>query len=111
MQSIYEKGTVSQVLKDLVGPFSVSNHVVYMDNFFTSGPLVEELAQDKIYVTSTIKQRAGFPESLKDLKLSKGSYACERVREIHATMFLRTVVPYVLLATSFQKQSMETQAA
>ena len=35
---------------DLVGTFSGSNHVVYMDYFFTSGPLVEELAQDKIYV-------------------------------------------------------------
>ena len=79
-KSIPEKGMVSQVVKDLVGPFSGSNHVVYMDNFFTSGPLVEELAQDKIYAAGTIKQRAvGFPESLKDLKLSKGSYACERV--------------------------------
>ena len=49
--------------KDLVGPFSGSNH---MDNFFTSGPLVEELDLDKIYVAGTIKQRAvGFPESLK----------------------------------------------
>ena len=34
------------------------NHVLYMDNCFTSGPLVEELAQDKIYVAGTIKQRA-----------------------------------------------------
>ena len=30
---------------------------VYMDNYFTSGPLVEELALDKIYVAGTIKQR------------------------------------------------------
>ena len=51
-----------------------------MDNYFTSGPLVEELAQDKIYVAGTIKQRAvGFPEGLKSVKLSKGNYACERV--------------------------------
>ena len=51
------------------------NHVVYMDNYFTSGPLVEELAQDKIYVAGTIKQRAvGFPEGLKSVKLSKGNY-------------------------------------
>ena len=39
-----------------------------MDNYFTSGPLVEELAQDKIYVSGTIKQRAvGFPEGLKSM--------------------------------------------
>ena len=51
--------------------------VLLMDNHFTSGPLVVELAQDKIYVTGTIKQRAvGFPEGLKSVNLSKGNYAC-----------------------------------
>ena len=54
-----------------------------MDDYFTSGPLVEELAQDKIYVAATIKQRAvGFPECLKSVKLSKGNYACERVQDM-----------------------------
>ena len=52
-------------------------------NYFTSGPLVEELAQDKIYVAGTIKQRAvGFPEGLKSVKLSKGNCACGRVGDI-----------------------------
>ena len=56
---------VARVVKDLVSPFSGLNHVVYIDNYFTSGPLVEELAQDKIYVAGTIKQRTvGFPEGL-----------------------------------------------
>ena len=49
-KSTSEKGMVARVVKDLVGPLSGLNHVVYMDNYFTSGPLVEELAQDKIYV-------------------------------------------------------------
>ena len=49
-----------------------------MDIFFNSGPLVEQLAEDKIFVAGTIKERAvGFPESLKGLKL--GDYASERV--------------------------------
>ena len=65
-QSTSEKGMVARVVKDLVGPLSGLNHVVYMDNYFISGPLVEELAQDKIYVAGTIKQRAvGFPEGLR----------------------------------------------
>ena len=51
-----------------------------MDNFFTSGPLVEQLAEDKIFIAATIKERAvGFPDSLNGLKLSKGDYASERV--------------------------------
>ena len=29
---------------------------VYMDNYFTSGPLVEELAQDKIYVQALLNK-------------------------------------------------------
>ena len=72
-KSASEKGMVGRVVKDLVGPLSGLNHVVDMDNYFTSGPLVEELAQDKIYVAGTIKQRAvGFPEGLKSV-----NYACE----------------------------------
>ena len=48
--------------------------------FLNSGPLVEQLAEDKIFVAGTIKERAvGFPDSLKGLTLSKGDYASERV--------------------------------
>ena len=82
-KSTSEKGMVARVVKDLVGPLSGLNHVLYMDNYFSSGPLVEELAQDKIYVVGTIKQRAvGDPEGLKSVKLSKSNYACERVGDI-----------------------------
>ena len=70
------KRMVTRVVKDLVGPFSgfSFNHVVYMDKYFTSGPPVEELAQDINYVAVTIKQRAvELPEGLKSVKLSKGN--------------------------------------
>ena len=46
-----------------------------MDNYFTSGPLV-----DNIY---DAEQRVvWFPEGLKNVKLSKGNYACLRVGDI-----------------------------
>ena len=35
-KSTSEKGMVTQVVKDLVGPFSGFNRVVYMDNYFTT---------------------------------------------------------------------------
>ena len=42
--------------------------------------LVERLAEDKIFVAGTVKERAvGFPDSLKGLKHSKSDYANERV--------------------------------
>ena len=85
-KSTSEKGVVTQIVKDLVGPFSGFNHIVYMENYFTSGPppppppLVEELAQTKFM---SLEQRAvGFPEGLKSVKLSKGNYASERVADI-----------------------------
>ena len=79
-----------------------------MDNYFTSGPLVEELAQDKIYVAGTIKQRAvGFPEGLKSVKLSKGNYACERVGDICYYVFEdRSRVCFV---SNVFPEAMETQ--
>ena len=63
---------------ELVSPFSGLNHVLYLDNFFTSGPLVSELYKEKIYVAGTIQQRAaGFPNNLKDTRPARGSYAME----------------------------------
>ena len=31
------------MVKDLVQPFGGSNHVLYCENYYSSGPLVEEL--------------------------------------------------------------------
>jgi len=44
---------------DLISPFSSSNHMVYMGNFFTSSPLVEQLAEENIFVAvlKYIKQK------------------------------------------------------
>ena len=61
-KSVAEKGMVFRVANDLTRPFTGYNHVLYMDIFFTSGPLVEQLAEDKIFVAGSIKERAvGFP--------------------------------------------------
>ena len=36
-----EKGLAKRVVGDLVAPFTGVNHVVYCDNFYSSGPLVK----------------------------------------------------------------------
>ena len=99
---------VARVVKDLVGPFSGLNHVVYMDNYFTSGPLVEELAQLFAYSASDIKFcPVGFPEGLKSVKLSKGNYACERVGDMRYYVFEdRSRVSFV---SNVFPEAMETQ--
>ena len=51
---------------------------------FTSGPLVEQLAEDNIFVAGTINERAvEFPGSLRGLKLSKRGYVSERVGDTY----------------------------
>ena len=73
------------------------NHVVYCDNFFSSGPLIESLAKDQIYYAGTIKQKAlGFPENLKGVKPPRGSYVVEKVGDVCYYVFNdRKVVSFV----------------
>ena len=79
-EKVPEKGLVKRVVPDLVAPFVGTNHVVYCDNYFTSGPLVDMLAKDKIYLVGSIQRRAaGFPDSLKTVNPPKGSYVSESV--------------------------------
>lgn len=75
-----EKGLAKRVVLDLVAPFVGLNHVVYCDNFYSSGPLADMLAKEKVFITGTIKKNAsGFPESLKNAKPPQGGYLSERV--------------------------------
>ena len=53
-----KKGLAMRVVKDLVRPFVGLNHVIYCDNFYSSGPLVDMLAKDSIFLTDTIKKCA-----------------------------------------------------
>ena len=54
--------------------------MIYCDNFYSSGPLVDLLAKDSIFLTGTIKKCArGFPVSLKSVKPPKGGYVSDRV--------------------------------
>ena len=63
-RKVTEKGLTMRVVQDLLRPFVGFNHVAYMDNYFTSGPLIEALEKDGIYTAGTIKRSAlGFPRS------------------------------------------------
>ena len=52
---------VTRLTRDLVG----QNFCVYMDSFFTSVPLFQDLLDDNIYVMGTLRRdRKGFPQDL-----------------------------------------------
>ena len=79
-EKLPEKGLVKRVVTDLLLPFVGTNHVVYCDNFYTSGPLVDMLAKDEIFIVGSIQRRAaGFPDSLRTVAPPKGSYVSESV--------------------------------
>ena len=88
-EKVPEKGMVMRVVKQLLAPFPDLNHVVYADNYFTSGPLVEALAKESIYLAGTIKQTAaGYPVELRNVKLDDpGDYAVLEVGKILYTAY------------------------
>ena len=82
-KKVPEKGLAKQVVLDLTASFVGVNHVVYCDNFYSSGPLADgigsmqsyALVKDKIFITGTIKMNAsGFQDSLKSHKPPQSGY-------------------------------------
>ncbi len=96
-KKVSERGLTKRVVLDLLNPFEGLNHVVYLDNFFSSVPLVDALAELDIFTAGTIKQRAsGFPEVLKGLQPSVGEYASVTVDgTVYSTFHDRKVVSFV----------------
>ena len=64
------------------------NHVVYCDNFFISGPLVDMLVKDQIFLTGSVKKKAlVFPTSLKTVTPPKGIYISASVGGVQYFVF------------------------
>ena len=77
-----EKGLAKRVVLDLVEPFEDINHVLYLDNFFTSVALTVALREKHIFTVGTARSdRTGLPACLKGkkIKLAKGDYKCVTV--------------------------------
>ena len=76
-----EKGLAKRVVLDLVEAFTGINHVLYLDNYFTSVELAVNLRKQHIYLVGTAKSNCkDLPDSLKGkIKLEKGDYTCVTV--------------------------------
>ena len=67
-----EEGLGSRVIKDLSRKLEGKNHVVYMDNFFSSPELFQQMLPKQIYCCGTVHlNRRGMPEAIKAAKLKK----------------------------------------
>ena len=101
-KKVPEKGLIRKVVEGLLEPFEGMGHVVYLDNYFTSGPLVESLRKKGIFTAGTIQQRAkGFPEELKKVRPPAGEFASAEVgksksgRIVYSVFNDRKVVSFV----------------
>ena len=72
-QKVPERGLAKKVVGNLVAPFVGVNHVLYCDNFYSSGPLVDSLVRDRIFFVGTIKKECQRLSScVKECKTAKG---------------------------------------
>ena len=74
-------GVAHRVVVSLAQPLYHRRHVLYMDNFFTCGPLFRELAQNGMGACGTIRlNRKGIPDSVKAAKPKLGDAPVIRQR-------------------------------
>lgn len=58
-----------ELVMRLMGPLLGQGYCVYVDKFYTSGPLFEELFQNATLAVGTVwSGRQGYPKELKDMK-------------------------------------------
>ena len=71
-KTVKKKGEVADTVKELsLETYSGKGHVLYINRFFTSWPLVEELQERGIYTVGKIKRNAaGFPKELRDVTVT-----------------------------------------
>ena len=77
-----DMGLAKKAVLALTEPFEGINHVIYLDNYFTSLDLIVELRQKHIYSVGTTRcDSKGLPACLKGKKLpiEKGAYKCVTV--------------------------------
>lgn len=59
---------IESIVLNLCRPFEGKYHRLWMDNYFTSFPLLKKLKERAIYASGTVRwNRQGFPSSLKDI--------------------------------------------
>lgn len=76
VDNISEKNLGPRVVMDLTRSLVNKHHHVFMDNYFTSLPLLRQLRSENIYACGTIrKNRKGLPTDLiPDKRLNRGSF-------------------------------------
>lgn len=106
-ESSQEHGLAHRVVTDLILPHLANrNHIIYMDNFFSSLPLYQELLQHGTMACGTYRtNRAGFPTELTDKtslkKLARGDSIMRQKGDL-TTMVWMDKKPVYVVTTAHQ---------
>ena len=100
-----EQGLGYRVVHNLTRTLVGKNHHVFVDNFFNSVNLAEDLLQDKIYICGTVRSnRQGIPRELRLQQNEWNNFAkespCFFVKEIWSLLFGRTRNQFISWALS-----------
>lgn len=75
-------GHAAKVVRKLMEDLEEEGHALYMDNFYNSVPLTEELLANKMYTTGTLQsKRRGNPKEVLSKKIAKGESFCMYTKE------------------------------
>ena len=67
----HEHALAYGVVKDVIAPYIFQRYFVFLDNYYTSTQLLEDLYKQEVYATGTFRvDRCGIPEEVKALKVA-----------------------------------------
>jgi len=73
--NVVETGLGAKIVLNLMNEFAGKNHIVYMDNYFSSYNLYEILKQNNIYAVGTVNSnRKNLPKLSDDKKMMRGDF-------------------------------------
>ena len=103
------KGKIYDLVIRLMEPFFFKNHILFMDNYYSSPTLFMDLMTEKeTGATGTARFRKGFPSQVKEARLknrgdslamSDGPLLCVKVKDRKDVSFLSTVHSMAPVAT------------
>lgn len=103
------KGHAEKVVKSLMKGFENKGHSLYMDNYYNSVSLSQQLIQSKTYVTGTLRKgRKDTPQAVSTSKLKKGEVVTKYCKGVAVGKW-RDKRDVLFLSTEFEEEMIEVR--
>ncbi|KAJ8939480.1 hypothetical protein NQ318_022534 [Aromia moschata] len=102
-------GHAEKVVMSLMKGLENKGHALYMDNFYNSVTLCQQLLQNKTYVTGTLRKgRKGTPKVVADCKIGKGEIITKYSNGVAVSKW-RDKRDVLFLSTEFEEEMIEVR--